>query len=94
MKGEAALAGPAEEAGWAAVGCLRAHEERPLAWVVCGLKEVLGQLERKRGRGRRFSLFFFLNSFQIRFSNFQTSIKQKSMHSNHDAQTLIISRLF
>jgi hypothetical protein len=95
MKGEAALAGPAEEAGWAAVSCLRAHEEKPLTWVVCRLKEVLGRLERKeREREKVFSFFFFLNSFQIRFSNFQTSIKQKSMHSNHDAQTLIISRLF
>jgi hypothetical protein len=49
--------------------------------------------EEREGEGGGF-LFFFLNSFQIRFSNFQTSNKQKSMHSNHDAQTLIISRLF
>jgi hypothetical protein len=49
--------------------------------------------EKREGEGEGF-LFFFLNSFQICFSNFQTSIKQKSMHSNHDAQTLIISRLF
>jgi hypothetical protein len=47
--------------------------------------------EKREGEG---FLFSFLNSFQIHFSNFQTSIKQKSMHSNHDAQTLIISRLF
>jgi hypothetical protein len=42
--------------------------------------------EREGGLG-----FFFLNSFQIHFSNFQTAIKQKTMHSNHDAQSLIIS---
>jgi hypothetical protein len=55
-------------------------------------REVLGRLRRKkRGEGEGFP---FLNSFQICFSNFQTSIKQKSMHSNHDAQTLIISKLF
>jgi hypothetical protein len=36
----------------------------------------------------------FSNSFQIRFSNFQTSIKQETMHSNHDAHALIISNLF
>jgi hypothetical protein len=33
----------------------------------------------------------FLNFFQIHFSNFQTSLKQETMHSNHDAQALIIS---
>jgi hypothetical protein len=48
----------------------------------------------KRGRGRRKGSLFFKISFQIHFSNIQTSIKQKSMHSNHDAQTLIISKLF
>jgi hypothetical protein len=73
-------------------------KRRPAAWEVCGLKErgerELGPLER-RERGERkvfsFSFKFFSNSF---FSNIQTSIRQKSMHSNHDAQTLIISKLF
>jgi hypothetical protein len=41
------------------------------------------------GRGKGFS--FFLNSFKIHFSNFQTLLKQETMHSNHDAQALIIS---
>jgi hypothetical protein len=85
------------EAGWAAAGCLRAGKRRPVAWEVCGLKEggerEMGPLER-RERGERKVFLFLLNSFQIRFSNIQTSIKQKSMHSNHDAQTLIISKLF
>jgi hypothetical protein len=50
----------------------------------------LGHTEKGRGgKGRRFS-FLFLNPFQIQFSNFQTSIKQETMHSNHDAQALII----
>jgi hypothetical protein len=44
------------------------------------------------GRGERGKGFsFFLNSFQIHFSNFQTLLKQETMHSNHDAQALIIS---
>jgi hypothetical protein len=65
---------------------------------VCGLKEKregeknwAGWKRRERGEGVK-AFSFFKKSFQIRF--FQTSIKQKSMHSNHDAQTLIISKLF
>jgi hypothetical protein len=53
------------QAGPARAVCARTGK-RPLALVVCGLKEVLGRLERKEGRGRRFSLFlfkFFSNSF-------------------------------
>jgi hypothetical protein len=42
----------------------------------------------KRGGGEGFSLLkkIFSNSF----SNFQTSLKQEIMHSNHNAQTIII----
>jgi hypothetical protein len=64
---------------------------------VCGPKEdregkELGRLEEK---GERREGFLFLNTFQIHFfSNFQTSIKKETMHSNHDAQSLIISNLF
>jgi hypothetical protein len=82
------------EAGWAAAGCLSAGEKK-----ACGLGGLRAERgvgpvgEKREGEGEGF-LFFFLNSFQIRFSNFQTSNKQKSMHSRHDAQTLIISRLF
>jgi hypothetical protein len=43
----------------------------------------------ERGEGKRF--FLFLNRFSNSFSNFETSIKQETMHSNHDAQALIIS---
>jgi hypothetical protein len=47
---------------------------------------------REKGRGERGKGFFlFLNLFSNSFSNFQTSIKQETMHSNHDAQSLIIS---
>jgi hypothetical protein len=44
--------------------------------------------EREMGEGKRIS--FFLKLFSNSFSNFQTSIKQETMHSNHDAQALII----
>jgi hypothetical protein len=64
----------------AGLGCLRAEGDVGPA----------GRKEREREK----VFLFLLNSFQIRFSNIQTSIKQKSMHSNHDAQTLIISKLF
>jgi hypothetical protein len=77
------------------LGPLRARgkeKEKGLpAWVGCGPK-VKGERDRKR---KRFFPFSFEISFQIHFfSNNQTLIKQKSMHSNHDAQTLIISKLF
>jgi hypothetical protein len=42
-------------------------------------------------RGEEKSFFLFLNLFSNSFSNFQTSIKQETLHSNHDAQSLIIS---
>jgi hypothetical protein len=76
----------------------RAREKKEKAAgleLVHGLKGMLGRRGEKRGRGRRKGFpFSFEISFQIHFSNIQTPIKQKSMHSNHDAQTLIISRLF
>jgi hypothetical protein len=42
---------------------------------------------------RGLGIFLFKNSFQIHFSNFQTSLKQETMHSNHDAQALVILTL-
>jgi hypothetical protein len=68
--------------------------------VVCGLKgkkrkREVGRLGRKR-KGEReegFRVFFFLVLFKFIFSNLQTSLKQETMHSNHDAQTLIILTL-
>jgi hypothetical protein len=81
------------------LGRLRAHgkKKRPLALVACGLKGCWAggrkEKEREREREKEFP-FSFKISFQIHFLNIQTSIKQKSMHSNHDAQTLIISKLF
>jgi hypothetical protein len=64
------------------LGCLRAEKD-------------VGPAGKEKERGReREEKRIFLISFQIHFSNIQTSIKQKSMHSNHDAQTLIISKLF
>jgi hypothetical protein len=82
------------EAGWAAVGCPSAHGEKAASLGGLRAERDVGPVGEKREREGEGFLFFFLNSFQIRFSNFQTSNKQKSMHSRHDAQTLIISRLF
>jgi hypothetical protein len=49
---------------------------------------------RKGERERRVCLFsfFFQISFKFIFQTFK--LKQKSMHSNHDAQALIFSKLF
>jgi hypothetical protein len=78
---------------------MRAGENRPTAWMVHGPKEKERErdgpaVEKREKRGNKDFSFSFKISFQIHFSNIQTSIKQKSMHSNHDAQTLIISKLF
>jgi hypothetical protein len=58
------------------------------------LRAERGERERERGRGKRvlffFKKIFFSNSF-FEHSNFNQT---KSMHSNHDAQALIISKLF
>jgi hypothetical protein len=70
------------------LGRLRARGKRK------GLRAEAGPAGEMRERGKkRVSFFLFKISFQIHFSNIQTSNKQKSMHSNHDAQTLIISKL-
>jgi hypothetical protein len=45
----------------------------------------------RKGRAERGKGFSFFKLFSNSFSNFQTSIKQETMHSSHDAQTLIIS---
>jgi hypothetical protein len=50
----------------------------------------VGRLGLKRKAERDLG-FFFLKLFSNSFSNFQTSLKQETMHSNRDAQTLIIS---
>jgi hypothetical protein len=48
----------------------------------------------KRGEGERGEGFSFLKkSFQIHFSNFQTSLKREIMHPIHDAQALVILSL-
>jgi hypothetical protein len=64
--------------------------------VGCGKREGeswAGGVDRKREKGERRGKrdFLFLKLFSNSFSNFQTSIKQETMHSNHDAQSLIIS---
>jgi hypothetical protein len=77
---------------WAASA--REGEKRPAAQG--GLRAAQRKREKemgrkKKGRGGKGKGFSFFNSFQIHFSNFQTSIKQETMHSNHDAQSFIIS---
>jgi hypothetical protein len=56
-------------------------------------KNGQGEVGRKGGKGERRGEkdFLFLKLFSNSFSIFQTSIKQETMHSSHDAQTLIIS---
>jgi hypothetical protein len=92
--------GIAHWAAWAGGASAPARKKASNLGEVCGLREkekekekwVVEEMDRKRERvrGERFG-FFFSNSFQIHFSNFQTSLKQETMHSNHDAQALIIS---
>jgi hypothetical protein len=55
-----------------------------------GEGKEMGRLEEKRERRgeRDFLLKLFSNHF---FSKFQNSLKQETMHSNHDAQSLIVS---
>jgi hypothetical protein len=69
---------------WAVAGARKGKRKRPagLEWM---------RAERRKGEreGKGF-VFFFNFLFQIHFSNIQT----KSMHSKHDAQALINSKLF
>jgi hypothetical protein len=52
-------------------------------------------LEEKGERGREGFVFFFLFKFLSNsFFKHSNSNQMKTMHSNHDAQTLIISKLF
>jgi hypothetical protein len=69
---------------WAVAGARKGKRKRPagLDWMRAEKEER----ERERERER----VFFKFSFQIHFSNIQT----KSMHSKHDAQALINSKLF
>jgi hypothetical protein len=68
--------------------CSRGKRKGLLAWVRAEIEER----ERERGRGKGFCLFFnFLSNSFFKHSN---SNQTKSMHSNHDAQPLIISKLF
>jgi hypothetical protein len=57
-------------------------------------KKRAGWAKRRKGKGEkgfRVSLFLKKILFKFVFSNFQTSLKQETTHSNDDAQELIIS---
>jgi hypothetical protein len=86
--------GGAGPAGWR-VGptgpSARAREkEKASGLLACGLKEEKGREREGEGKGFCFFKIFFSNSF-FKHSNFNQT---KSMHSNPDAQALIISKLF
>jgi hypothetical protein len=52
--------------------CTHERKKKASGLIACGLKEKKG---RERGRGKK-RFVFFKFSFQIHFSNIQTSIKQ------------------
>jgi hypothetical protein len=82
-------------AGWAnwAVCARSGKKEKALGLLACGLKEEKGK-ERERGRGKRVLPFFLKKILSNSFFKHSNSNQTKSMHSNHVAQTLIISKLF
>jgi hypothetical protein len=51
-------------------------------------------LERERERGREEFVSFFFKFLSNSFFKHSNSKQMKTMHSNHDAQSLIISKLF
>jgi hypothetical protein len=75
--------------GWANWAGARAREKeeglRPAR-----LRAERGERERER-KGLSLFFFKFLSNSFFKHSN---SKQEKTMHSNHDAQTLIISKLF
>jgi hypothetical protein len=98
-KGRGGGAGPAGLQSWANWADARARKEKKEKglWPGCLRAEVgpAGEM-RERERGRKGFLFFFSFKFLFKFIFFKHSNfnQTKSMHSNHDAQTLIISKLF
>jgi hypothetical protein len=79
------------EAGWAAGPvCSRGKEKKKKgqpAWDLAGWA-------RKGEREREKSLSFFFKFLSNSFFKHSNSNQMKTMHSNHDAQALIISKLF
>jgi hypothetical protein len=68
------------------------EKRRPTAWLFRGPRKK--ERKRETGRGEKgFGIFlfkFFSNSF---FKLFKLHSHNKTMHSNHDAQALIISNI-
>jgi hypothetical protein len=78
---------------WANRAVARAREEEKASGLIaCGLKEKKGR--EREGEGKGFCFFLFLNFFSNSFFKHSNFNQIKSMHSNHDAQALIISKLF
>jgi hypothetical protein len=65
--------------------------KRPAGWSWAGWEKRKREGE---GEGKGFFFFFFQIFFSNSFFKHSNFNQTKSMHSNHDAQTLIISKLF
>jgi hypothetical protein len=70
-------------------GPVRAREKKKkaLGLLASGLKE-------EKGREREKVCLFFFKFLSNSFFKHSNSNQMKTMHSNHDAQTLIVSKLF
>jgi hypothetical protein len=76
-------------------GPLRAQEKERKACRPGSLRAELEEREREWEREREgFCFFFFFKFLSNSFFKHSNSNQTKSMHSNHDAQAIIISKLF
>jgi hypothetical protein len=78
------------------LGRLRARGKKRKGLRPARLRAERGERERERerGRGKRVLPFFLKKILSNSFFKHSNSNQTKSMHSNHVAQTLIISKLF
>jgi hypothetical protein len=76
--------------------CVRKKRKGRWPWVGPRAEEKVGPAGRKEREReeKRISFFFLKFLFKFIFQTFKLQSNKKSMHSNHDAQTLIISKLF
>jgi hypothetical protein len=79
-------------ADWANLGrCARGEKKKKRPAGLGWLQAKSEGRDREREKGFLFLLKFLFKFIFFKHSNFNQT---KSMHSNHDAQTLIISKLF